>query len=168
MWLLGYGYMYFSYFRFFLPPSLLLYQTILTLTLLSSQASSTSRALADGHTGLSQQTQNLLEKLVRERLKDMALLDQDLRKTHAERNATNQATLATRREREGLRRVYFQHNPWRCSRIGGTVLSDFVLNFQDQDLTLPTLVKEYRQRFPKGWLCNPAPLPPLDQILPVP
>ncbi|GAA0145334.1 hypothetical protein LIER_05555 [Lithospermum erythrorhizon] len=93
-----------------------------------------SCALADGHTVLSQQTQDLREELARERLKvgaleqelqdlygqvsnypwDMALLDQDLRRAETERDVADQAALAARWEREGMQRAYFRDNPFRC------------------------------------------------------
>ncbi|GAA0171381.1 hypothetical protein LIER_25425 [Lithospermum erythrorhizon] len=72
------------------------------------------------------QTQDLYEKLVRERLKvgaleqqlqdlrgqvsyyprDMALKDQELRRDQIERDAANQAAFTAPQEREGLRRAY--------------------------------------------------------------
>ncbi|GAA0174457.1 hypothetical protein LIER_27844 [Lithospermum erythrorhizon] len=67
-----------------------------------------------------------------------------------ERDAANQDALAASYEREGLCRAYFQDSPRRCRGIGATVISNFVLNFQDQALTLLALVEEYRQRFPVG------------------
>ncbi|GAA0184347.1 hypothetical protein LIER_31635 [Lithospermum erythrorhizon] len=82
------------------------------------QAASASCALADGHTVLSQQTQDLGEELAQERLK-----------AQVERDVADRTTLAARRERDGLRRAYFKDRPLRCRRIAAAVLSDFVLSF---------------------------------------
>ncbi|GAA0156333.1 hypothetical protein LIER_13851 [Lithospermum erythrorhizon] len=134
------------------------------------QAASTSRALGDGYTLLSQYTQDLHEELARERLKlgaleqelqelrsqvnnypwDMALKDQELRRAQAERDAANQAAFIDCQEREGLRRAYLQDSPRRCHRIGVAVQSDSVLNCQDRAPILPTLAVKYKKRYPAG------------------
>ncbi|GAA0155449.1 hypothetical protein LIER_13175 [Lithospermum erythrorhizon] len=93
-----------------------------------------------------------------------------MKKTQAERDAADPATFVARREKEGMRLAYFKDNPLRYRRIGAVVLSDFilsdfVLNFQDQAPTLPALAEEYRQRFPTRWLNNIVPLPPLRGVL---
>ncbi|GAA0174720.1 hypothetical protein LIER_28053 [Lithospermum erythrorhizon] len=103
------------------------------------QAASASRGLGDGHSILSQQTYTLHEALTQERLKD-----QELRNVDAERDAANQTAFTSRREREGLSCAYLQDNRRRCCRIGVAVLSDVVLNCQDQPPALPALAEEYR------------------------
>ncbi|GAA0177434.1 hypothetical protein LIER_29694 [Lithospermum erythrorhizon] len=146
------------------------------------RASSTLRALGDGHSLLSRQTHDLRKELARESLRmgsfqqelqdlwgqvgnypwDMALNDQELRRAHAKRDVANQAAFAARQEREGLRHAYFQDSLRRCHRIGAAILSDFVLNCQDRVPTFPALAEECRQRYLMGWLDNTVPLPSLD------
>ncbi|GAA0156416.1 hypothetical protein LIER_13925 [Lithospermum erythrorhizon] len=114
------------------------------------QATSASRASADGHSTLYQQTQDLSEELTHERLKvealeqellglrlqasnhpsDMALLDQELKRAQAEREDADRAALPARWEREALQHAYLQVRPLICLRIGAAVLSHFVMYSQ--------------------------------------
>ncbi|GAA0147102.1 hypothetical protein LIER_06886 [Lithospermum erythrorhizon] len=86
-------------------------------------------------------------------------------RAQAEKDDADRAARATRQEKEGLRHANLQDSPLRCRRVSAAVRSDFVLNFQDRNLTVATLAEEYKQRYQAGWLDNTIPIPPISEIL---
>ncbi|GAA0160170.1 hypothetical protein LIER_16785 [Lithospermum erythrorhizon] len=115
---------------------------VLTSHLPLSQAASTSRALANGHTTMYQQTLDLNEELAQKHLKVEAL-EEELQGLRLQVSKYPW-------DRHGLWHANLQNSPLRYHRIGAAVLSDFVLNFQDRSPTLLTLANEYRQRYSVG------------------
>ncbi|GAA0162885.1 hypothetical protein LIER_39492 [Lithospermum erythrorhizon] len=79
--------------------------------------------MSDGNSGLYHQTLRLGEELSQEHLK-VVVLEQDLRGLHLQ--GTTNFNLP--REREGLRRAYYQDSPLRYRHASAAVLSDLFLN----------------------------------------
>ncbi|GAA0155053.1 hypothetical protein LIER_12874 [Lithospermum erythrorhizon] len=143
------------------------------------EVASTTMALADSESALELDSE-LARKLVkvdkvRKRLQELhpkmvdidhfplerALIAQDLKKAEEKRDAAR----STRRERDDIRRAYYQDIPFRCQPDEAAVLSNFVLHYQNQIPQLLGLAEEYRRRYPTGWLDNTQPLHSISTIL---